>query len=212
MASGLVYLLEVNAGLVLFYVFYRLFCVSDTFFVWKRFVLLSFVAASFLLPLADVKWPAPGIVSSPVADYMSAFVLPEAVAEASAPSDSAPFPPVVSALVLLYVAGLCLLALRMIVRLGSVCRLLCLSSPGSLHGVNVRFLSEPSGPFSFFGWVFVCRRDVEASDEEEVLAHERAHVRQWHSLDVLLMEAVTAVCWWNPFAWLLRREVCENLE
>lgn len=212
MASELVYLLEVNAGLVLFYVFYRLFCVSDTFFVWKRFVLLSFVAASFLLPLADVKWPAPGIVSSPVADYMSAFVLPEAVAEASAPSDSAPFPPVVSALVLLYVAGLCLLALRMIVRLGSVCRLLRLSSPGSLHGVNVRFLSEPSGPFSFFGWIFVCRRDVEASDEEEVLAHERAHVRQWHSLDVLLMEAVTAVCWWNPFAWLLRREVCENLE
>ena len=109
MASELVYLLEVNAGLVLFYVFYRLFCVSDTFFVWKRFVLLSFVAASFLLPLADVEWPAPGIVSSPVADYMSAFVLPEAVAEASAPSDSAPFPPVVSALVLLYVAGLCLL-------------------------------------------------------------------------------------------------------
>lgn len=46
----------------------------------------------------------------------------------------------------------------------------------------------------------------------EVLLHERTHVRQWHSVDVLIGEVACILCWFNPFAWILRRELRVNLE
>ena len=50
MAPEWIYLLKVNAGIALFYAFYKLFCCKDTFFHWRRFALLGFLAVSFLYP------------------------------------------------------------------------------------------------------------------------------------------------------------------
>ena len=47
---------------------------------------------------------------------------------------------------------------------------------------------------------------------EEILAHELAHVRQRHSIDVMAGELMCAFCWFNPFAWILKREMHTNLE
>ena len=55
MALEWIYLLKVNGGIVLFYAFYKLFCQRDTFFHWRRFALLSFIAISFLYPLMDIQ-------------------------------------------------------------------------------------------------------------------------------------------------------------
>jgi glycosyltransferase involved in cell wall biosynthesis len=46
----------------------------------------------------------------------------------------------------------------------------------------------------------------------EVLIHEQAHVRGWHTLDILFSQLVCILFWWNPAAWLMRREVRMNLE
>ena len=46
----------------------------------------------------------------------------------------------------------------------------------------------------------------------EVLIHEQAHVRGWHTLDILFSQLVCIVFWWNPAAWVMRREVRLNLE
>ena len=46
----------------------------------------------------------------------------------------------------------------------------------------------------------------------EVLIHEQAHVRGWHTLDIIFSQVVCIIFWWNPAAWLMRREVRMNLE
>ena len=74
------------------------------------------------------------------------------------------------------------------------------SFPETLGGMKVRMLRGTLGPFSFFRWIFVNRESVKSDETKEILAHERTHVGQWHSVDVLLMEVLTAVCWWNPCA------------
>ena len=211
MTPGQVYFLEANLGIVLFYAFYRLLCVRDTFFVGRRVALLSFVAASFVLPFVGMEWSSFSMTESPVTEYVTTFLMPEVTVATRGPS--APHP--LSAgflLAMLYYAGVAVMAVRMGARWVSVLRLLRVSPSGVMRGRRVRLLPDPSGPFSFFGWIFVHRESVKPDEEAEVLAHETAHVRQWHSVDVVLMELLTVVCWWNPFAWLMKRETRENLE
>ena len=45
---------------------------------------------------------------------------------------------------------------------------------------------------------------LKEDEKQEILTHEQTHVRQWHSIDVIISEIVNIICWMNPFAWLLR--------
>lgn len=76
----------------------------------------------------------------------------------------------------------------------------------------MKCLNGSSGPFSFFGWIFLNPATVKEDELDEILTHEMAHIKQRHSVDVLFAEMVSICCWMNPFAWLLKREVRLNLE
>ena len=56
-------------------------------------------------------------------------------------------------------------------------------------------------PFSFFRYVVVDFAAFEPDELEMVLRHEAAHARQWHTLDLLFVEVMGVVCWFNPFVW-----------
>ncbi|HLO57934.1 MAG TPA: M56 family metallopeptidase [Bacteroidales bacterium] len=57
--------------------------------------------------------------------------------------------------------------------------------------------------FSFFRWIFI-HPVPDDSDLEQIITHEKVHVNQYHSFDILLIELLTAVMWFNPFAWMLK--------
>jgi len=82
----------------------------------------------------------------------------------------------------------------------------------TIENTHVYLLDHPTGPFSFFRWIFVDKESHTDNELKEIMIHEQAHVRQWHSVDVVFSELVCAVCWFNPFAWLLKREIRCNLE
>lgn len=211
MATEFIYLLQVNAGIALFYAFYKLFCCRDTFLVWRRVVLLLLPVLSFLLPWVGMSdWMQGQTAVTRVADYYETLALPEVlVTPLNSMGRTVGFYRLCS--LVLWVGMVCLCG-RILIQLISLFRLARISPSGVLEGVRVRYLQEPSGAFSFFGWIFVCKDSVKPDEVKEVLTHELAHVRQWHSVDILLMEALTAICWWNPFAWLVRQEVRRNLE
>ena len=64
-------------------------------------------------------------------------------------------------------------------------------------------------PFSFFKWIF-WNRSIPQDDlaGRQMMRHEEFHVRQQHSLDRIFMEIITAVCWFNPIFWLIRKDLC----
>lgn len=63
-------------------------------------------------------------------------------------------------------------------------------------------------PFSFFHIVFWNRNISVASKEgQQILAHELVHIREWHSIDKLLLNVLLVIFWINPFFWLIRKEV-----
>lgn len=105
-----------------------------------------------------------------------------------------------------------LLAARFLVQLTGIIRLGRRCPTQKIDDTTVHLLPRPEGPFSFFRWIFVYPDAHTGEELHEILTHERTHARQWHSIDVMIGELACIVCWFNPFAWLMKREIRTNLE
>lgn len=207
----MVYFLKINVAIALFYAFYRLFFYKDTFFAWRRTALLCFFAVSAAVPLLDIhQWIVQQEPMAAMADLYAAVVLPELTLTPQPETDWRQL--MADGIVFAYWLVAALLALRFLFQLAGIVRLARRCPTQKIDGTTVHLLPRAEGPFSFFRWIFVCP-DAHTGDElHEILTHERTHARQWHSIDVLTGELACIICWFNPFAWLMKREIRTNLE
>ena len=214
MALDWIYLLKVNAGIALFYAFYKLFCQRDTFFLWRRFALLSFLGISFLYPLFDIQdWVMEQPAIYELADYYTVLMNTEEVTATAPMAYEAPQrPDLLTICTYLYYIGVLVMSLRFIIQLVSICRIRWKGQVVYLNGQRIISLPSEFNPFSFFGWIFLYLPQLEEDSREEILMHEQTHARQWHSVDVIVSELVNIFCWFNPFSWLLKGEIRLNLE
>ncbi|MBQ8520705.1 MAG: M56 family metallopeptidase [Bacteroides sp.] len=212
MAPEWIYLLKVNVGIALFYAFYKLFCCRDTFFQWRRVALLSFLAVSFLYPFLNIRhWVQEQPSMNELAEYYAALIsLDEVTVAEAAPTRHTP--DALTVFSYIYLTGIVILAVRFLIQLLSIFRLKVIGKPMVVDGVRIISLPEPANPFSFFQWIFAWMPQLEEEGRKEILTHELTHVRQRHSIDVILSELATIVCWMNPFVWLLKGEIRLNLE
>jgi hypothetical protein len=67
-------------------------------------------------------------------------------------------------------------------------------------------------PFSFFRYIFYNPDKFNPLELEAILKHEHAHSTQKHSIDLLIAHLVTIVLWANPFSWLYKKNIEQNLE
>ena len=73
-------------------------------------------------------------------------------------------------------------------------------------------LPKPSEPCSFFKYIFIHPDSYEFDTYEQIIDHEKIHVQQKHSLDLLLGEIAVIFFWFNPISWWLRKEIEKNVE
>ena len=207
----MVYFLKVNVAIALFYAFYRLFFYKDTFFAWRRTALMCFFAVSAAVPLFNIQtWIVQQEPMVAMADLYAAVVLPEITLTPQPLMDWKQL--LVQGIDIVYWLVVALLALRFVVQLAGIFRLARRCPVQEIDGTTVHLLPRAEGPFSFFRWIFVCPGAHSREELNEILTHERTHVCQWHSIDVLVGELACIVCWFNPFAWLMKREIRTNLE
>lgn len=204
------YVLQVNVGLLVFYLLYRGLLARDTFLGMRRLYWWAAWVLAFLYPLVELGvW---GRTETPLqvvmADYAEAMTV---VVSAVAPEEAATWS-WQDGLALLWAAGASALLLRMLVQLAVVCRLARRGRKVEWHGVRVLAVEGDNVPFSFFRWIFVQPGNHSEGELEEILAHEQAHVCQWHSLDVVVSELLCCLFWFNPAVWLAKRCVRQNLE
>lgn len=205
------YLLKVNLALLLFYAFYRLFFYKDTFFKLRRGLLLSFYGVAFIYPIIHIHdWIAQQPPLLEIATNYAA-ILPE-LEESLVSVRADRTIQFVDLLWIVYGIGALVFLIRFMIQLGSVIRIRFKSQVSELNGHKVHLLPDVVSPFSFFKMIFIHPASHSIEETSEILAHELTHVKQWHTVDVLISEMVTIVCWFNPFIWLLKREVRYNLE
>ena len=214
MALEWIYLLKVNAGIALFYAFYKLFCQRDTFFQWRRFALLSFLGISFIYPLLDIQdWVMEQPAIYELADYYTVLMNTEEIAATAPVAYEAPQrPDLLTLCTYLYYIGVMVMSFRFIIQLVSICYIRWKGQVVYLNDQRIISLPSEANPFSFFGWIFLYLPQLEEDSREEILMHEQTHARQWHSVDVIVSELANIICWFNPFSWLLKGEIRLNLE
>lgn len=210
MPAPLLYLLKAHALLPLFAAAYFGLLRPLTFFGLNR----AYLAFALLFAAAYPALPVPALWPAAAPAPAGARVLAELPAGAHAAALPAPGPDWPVWLLAGYAAGAALLLGRLLVQLLSLARLRRAARPAvAPGGLPYRRLAGGGGPFSFGRTIYLDPAQHPAPAElAAVLAHEQAHVRQGHTLDVLLAHVATAVFWLNPAAWLLRRALLDNLE
>ena len=207
----MVYFLKINVAIALFYAFYRLFFYKDTFFTWRRTALLCFFAVSAIVPLFNIQtWLEQQEPMAAMADLYATVVLPELTLTPQPETDWKQL--LADGIGIAYWLVVALLAARFLVQLTGIIRLGRRCPTQKIDDTTVHLLPRPEGPFSFFHWIFIYPDAHTGEELHEILTHERTHARQWHSVDVMIGELACIVCWFNPFAWLMKREIRTNLE
>lgn len=203
----LLYLLQVHIALTLLYIAYKALFSRDTHFGTRRVLLLVILLFTITYPLYHIS-----IIGQAVPQVLH-FSLSELQVS---PTGSNAAPATLDLYRLgawLYGGIALLLGLRMVIRLLSI---VGLRRRGRLHREGawcIVVCPEPMQPCSFFHWIFLPASMADTPDARAtILKHEKAHIRQMHTLDILLGEVVAALCWINPFAWLLLKEIRLNLE
>ncbi|MDR0863889.1 MAG: M56 family metallopeptidase [Candidatus Symbiothrix sp.] len=206
----IVYLLKVNIAIILFYGFYRLFFQQDTFFQWKRAALLSILFISFLYPFGN--YPVAQQLITHRSDLLS-YTLPELIiggGQTDNPASIGQYFP--QLLFLIYALAAFILFLRILIQLGILFYKIRRTTPVNLFGQTVYESPGLKTPFSFFNWIVLDPQQYSDNELKEILWHEETHVRQGHSVDTVFSEILCAFCWFNPFIWLIKREIRMNLE
>ena len=209
----MLYLLQVNIGLILFYALYKLLCTQDTFFHSRRFILMVSLILPFILPLIDIReWMESRDSLIMLTHFDYSVVLPEIVVGSKAAGTGNQVFILSEWIKYIYLAGIALLTIRFFIQVISLYRIILHTPTKMINGICVKCLKNPSGPFSFFGWIFINPTVVKENEMDEILTHELAHVKLKHSVDILIAEIISICCWINPFVWLIKREVRLNLE
>jgi hypothetical protein len=101
---------------------------------------------------------------------------------------------------------------KLIIQLFSLARIHWYSKPSQWREFLFRNVIFPITPFSFFNKVYIHKEQHQELELNDIFKHEYVHVRGHHSIDVLWFEIVLLICWYNPFVWLMRKSVRQNLE
>jgi hypothetical protein len=184
-----------------FYLFYRLLMERETFHRFNRAILLLSVLTAFILPLCEITlYKTVVTVTTPVTDGAVVADLPSVTDERGV------YNPILW-LFLIYLAGIVFKLLHTAISIYRLNRLIshCEQHPQA-DGTTIAVCAQNIAPFSWWNTIVFSRRDYQLQDSA-LLVHERAHINSYHSFDLLLMELVIALQWFNPAIWLIGREL-----
>ena len=185
----------------LFYVILR----KETFHRFNRCCLLFILLTSLVLPLVHISTSHPTAVNEAVmasTDYIT--TLPTIVVT---PETKAPLITWNDVLAGIYWTGLCIMLLYLILQLVQTYLLI---KGGLRHtdkfGNTVILKEGIKSPFSIFHYIVMSVEDYE-NQRQHILTHEQEHIRMHHSYDLLLLQVVKVLQWFNPFVWFLENDL-----
>lgn len=201
-----VYILKASVCLALFYLCYRVGLSKETFHRFNRITLLSLMVFSFLLPLVEVTVKDVPEVAQPflsLEESMQAVVM-----DSGHDSDETLVHFPLKALMLqVYVSGILFFLLRYVWSMGRMfCLLRTCREEEWEGGITLYVHRKKVAPFSWMKMMVISEEDL-AKNGMAILAHERAHIRNGHSWDLLLMQVCILLQWFNPAVWLLKQEL-----
>ena len=210
MEAIFIYLLKSSALIAVFYLSYHFLVRKETFFNSSRWFFLSGLFTSLLLPFFFIKKII--LVEKPK------ISMEDLVVYSQQSTRTIKDVPVVEAFDWMqliwfsYIIIVCVLVIKIIFNFTSLYRMLYQQQVVKKENFKLVNLNENIAPFSFFNYI-VYNADLYSTDElQSILLHEKIHSQEKHSVDVLVVKLFCIVFWFNPFVWLYKKAITQNLE
>src|ERR1700730_10259265 len=211
MSFMLQYVLKLSMSLGVVYLFYYFLLRRLTFYNSNRWYFLLYSFCSFLIPLINI---APvlqknQLEGTPIVQYIPVISnrvsLHNAVIQNTIPYDEARVAG--QWLMVLLVAGMIFMLARLLLQYLSYLKVkqaarLLIGEPVKIFQVDRQIV-----PFSIGNAIFLNQHLHKEEELKEIIRHEFIHVKQKHSIDILLSELLCVLNWFNPFAWMIRKAI-----
>ena len=199
------YLIKSSAITIIFYVCYKLFLQKETFFQSNRWFLISGIVIAFTLPFLVI----PVYVEYTPESFQ--IVTTDQLTN-NFTQDQSNTVTIKTILSIIYIIVSFILLVRLILQYLSLNKILKSGISKSENKYKLIETSSNIAPFSFFNTIVVNPKNFNEKELEQVITHEKTHARQLHAIDVLISNLLTIILWFNPFSWLYKKEIIQNLE
>jgi len=194
---------------LVFYAVYKLWLENEKMFRFNRAYLLLSLVFSFVIPLQLIS------VKPLLGNALSVIQLDGIVIRTSnavlTKDNSGQI--IASVLNIIYLIVALLLMVRFVMNLYSFYKKTKSNSRQFLNDTNIVLIEEPVLPHSFWKFVFINKEELEMGKIPlELIAHEKAHLQQKHTLDILFIEVLQIVFWFNPLIILFKKSIKLNHE
>jgi hypothetical protein len=217
MTTLLLYVIESTLLLTIFYTVYSVLLSREGYFQLNRIVLLMIPLVALALPLLRLPPESAGQTIAPPLEQISTFSKSyydamqaweqDTRGGTSSETDNAPrhssFDLAFLSISVVYVGGVLFCLARTIMSIRWIIRTIRKNSTLMKDGVKIVKLHHPSAPFSFHNYVFAHAPLVDSDEFERILLHERTHIKEKHTIDLLYLQLVAAFWWFNPIIWQL---------
>ena len=197
----ILYIIKAAAYLSVFYLVYLLFLGSDTLYGRNRAYIIITLIGSLILPFITIETAQP--VNFPFFERTLTEIIVSPVKSGTPYSGNVSIT-LPGYILIIYVTGLIISGSRFIIDISEL--ILLIMFRGGKNNRVIRFSGFDTAGFSALGHVFINSRLAE-DDEKEVLKHEMNHIEHNHFLDILLIEAIKVIQWFNPFIYLYNRSL-----
>jgi len=208
------FLLESGVSLALLSLIYVLFLRKETFFRINRLFLLGSVLFSVILPIIKLRIFSPQpvmlaeITVTPYRNLLEAITVYSQGFSGSVENAILS----VTLLIYIYLMGVAFFLGRFLFRIIQLILIIRKNEIQVANGFKLIMLDKETSPCSFMNYVFVSQSLLQSRGYEKMIEHEVEHVKQGHSIDVIILELLTVFQWFNPFMWMLNRAIRETHE
>ncbi len=202
----LYYLLRASVVMMFFYGFYKLLFGKNTFHAINRFLLNAMGLLAAILPLFRFNlihdWNR-----DPIAENLPWDISTIPVSDISGIKEPQPVFPWTEMFTVIFIAGFLFVLIRYLIGLTQIIGIIRNSRKEKLSDNTILCVSyNDIAPFSWMHFIVLPGRDL-LENNQTIIRHEQAHIHLHHSFDMIFFDLFTSVFWFNPFSWLLRREI-----
>lgn len=205
MEPVLLYMLRSSIILSLFYGFYKLFFCKNTFHTVNRCLLIIILFISVILPFFHFDFLPNNVQEG--SSYIMDLSLLESFdqLEVNQHSTVIPWILIISTILL---SGALFFLCRYIIGLIQIIKIIQGSEKHLItYNINLCISDSEVAPFSWLNYIVISRRDYNTDIDGAIIRHEKVHILKNHSADLILVDLFTCLFWFNPFSWLLKREI-----
>lgn len=204
------YILTTTICLSIFYIAFRLVFKNETNFNQLRIYLLASILISFIIPLFNISINIDFIKNIFISETKPPILPINKIGNVNYSNATGVVAPQQIDWWLttkyIYFVTTAILLLRIVFQTCLIVILYYKSERIILNNFTLIY-SKKKNAFSFFHWIFINKNIASSEELKHIISHEKIHALQYHSIDLILVELLAAVMWFNPLIWMMKRSM-----